>query len=60
MKQGNGAIRRSGRVLSAASEAKLREALDHLQQAMAAVQAVLDSNDEQITIENSWSHAPVQ
>jgi hypothetical protein len=48
-------VRRSGRVLSAESEAQLREALDHLEQAIAAVQQVLDSNDQQVTIENSWS-----
>jgi hypothetical protein len=49
---------RSGRVLSAANEAKLREAIDHCQQSIALMQAVLDAND-QTTIENSWRHAPV-
>jgi hypothetical protein len=55
-----GAIRRSGRKsLSAANRARLEEALAHCQRAIEALQEVLDADEAQSTVEQSWTHAPL-
>jgi triosephosphate isomerase len=53
---------RSGRAISAAAEAKLREARDHSLAMIACIEQVLASNDKQRAaraIQKQWSHVTI-
>jgi predicted signal transduction protein with EAL and GGDEF domain len=55
-------IQRSGRVLSAATEAMIREAIDHTQKSLDLLQSILDANTAQTAsrrIKAQWEHASI-
>jgi hypothetical protein len=53
----NGAIRRDGRRLSAATIEKIIEAIRHAERGIALMQQVLDDDEAQSAVELSWRHA---
>jgi hypothetical protein len=55
-----GARRRSGGTgLSAADRAKIEEAIMYSERVIAALQELLDADDTQRAVKQSWTHAPV-